>query len=108
VTLTPGQTFYEGPTDIHTLGRNASSSEAGAFRVFLKNKGAESWCRPSEQAGGCSHGSTDGCRSRNSGRQLNRLLHTRNLNNLATTSARSRCCCTSCRSWRASSCAMFY
>jgi quercetin dioxygenase-like cupin family protein len=24
VTLTPGQSFYEGPNDIHTVGRNAS------------------------------------------------------------------------------------
>src|SRR5215475_6722069 len=24
VTLTPGQTFYEGPADIHVVGRNAS------------------------------------------------------------------------------------
>src|SRR5215469_10237420 len=24
VTLTPGQTFYEGPNDIHVVGRNAS------------------------------------------------------------------------------------
>src|ERR1700704_4939711 len=26
VTLTPGQTFYEGPNDVHVVGRNASSS----------------------------------------------------------------------------------
>src|SRR5215470_14116476 len=26
VTLTPGQTFYEGPNDVHTVGRNASST----------------------------------------------------------------------------------
>ncbi len=42
VTLTPGQTFYEGPNDIHTVGRNASSTEPAKFLVFfLKNKGAE-------------------------------------------------------------------
>ena len=29
VTLTPGQTFYEGPNDIHTVGRNASRTTAG-------------------------------------------------------------------------------
>jgi quercetin dioxygenase-like cupin family protein len=41
VTLTPGQTFYEGPNDIHTVGRNASSSKPAKFIVFLlKNKGA--------------------------------------------------------------------
>jgi quercetin dioxygenase-like cupin family protein len=26
VTLGPGQTFYEGPDDIHVVGRNASST----------------------------------------------------------------------------------
>jgi quercetin dioxygenase-like cupin family protein len=39
-TLTPGQTFYEGPGDIHTVGRNASDSEPAKFLVFLlKNTG---------------------------------------------------------------------
>jgi len=42
VTLTPGQTFYEGPTDVHTVGRNASSTKPAKFLVFfVKNKGAE-------------------------------------------------------------------
>jgi quercetin dioxygenase-like cupin family protein len=41
VTLTPGQTFYEGPDDIHTVGRNASKTQPAKFIVFLvKNKGA--------------------------------------------------------------------
>ena len=41
ITLTPGQTFYEGPNDIHTLGRNASSTKPAKFIVFLvKDKGA--------------------------------------------------------------------
>lgn len=41
VTLTPGQTFYEGPADIHTVGRNASSTAPAKFVVFLlKKKGA--------------------------------------------------------------------
>jgi quercetin dioxygenase-like cupin family protein len=41
VTLKPGQTFYEGPDDVHTVGRNASSTEPAKFLVFLiKNKGA--------------------------------------------------------------------
>src|SRR6266851_8572246 len=26
ITLTPGQSFYEGPHDIHAVGRNASST----------------------------------------------------------------------------------
>jgi quercetin dioxygenase-like cupin family protein len=41
VTLTPGQTFYEGPDDIHVVGRNASSTKPARFVVLLlKNKGA--------------------------------------------------------------------
>jgi quercetin dioxygenase-like cupin family protein len=41
VTLTPGQTFYEGPNDVHTIGRNASTTEPAKFIVFLvKNKNA--------------------------------------------------------------------
>jgi quercetin dioxygenase-like cupin family protein len=41
VTLTPGQTFYEGPNDIHVVGRNASKTQPAKFVVFLvKDKGA--------------------------------------------------------------------
>jgi len=41
VTLTPGQTFYEGPNDVHLVDRNASSTEPAKFVVFLiKDKGA--------------------------------------------------------------------
>jgi quercetin dioxygenase-like cupin family protein len=41
VTLTPGQSFYEGPTDIHTVGRNASGVQPAKFIVVLvKDKGA--------------------------------------------------------------------
>lgn len=41
VTLTPGQTFYEGPNDIHTVGRNASRTKPAKFIVFLlKDKNA--------------------------------------------------------------------
>src|ERR1700722_12679360 len=41
VTLTAGQTFYEGPNDVHTVGRNASQTEPAKFVVFLvKNKNA--------------------------------------------------------------------
>jgi quercetin dioxygenase-like cupin family protein len=35
VTLTPGQTFYEGPDDVHIVGRNASQTEPAKFVVFL-------------------------------------------------------------------------
>jgi quercetin dioxygenase-like cupin family protein len=41
VTLTPGQTFYEGPDDVHVVGRNASSTKPAKFVVFfVKDKGA--------------------------------------------------------------------
>ena len=41
VTLTPGQTFYEGPDDVHIVGRNASSTKPAKFVVFfIKGKGA--------------------------------------------------------------------
>jgi hypothetical protein len=41
VTLTAGQTFYEGPTDVHVVGRNASTTEPARFVVgLLKAKGA--------------------------------------------------------------------
>jgi quercetin dioxygenase-like cupin family protein len=35
ITLTPGQTFYEGPNDVHTIGRNASLTKPARFLVFL-------------------------------------------------------------------------
>ncbi len=41
MTLTPGQTFYEGPDDVHVVGRNASKTKPAKFVVFfVKNKGA--------------------------------------------------------------------
>jgi quercetin dioxygenase-like cupin family protein len=41
VTLTPGQTFYEGPDDVHVVGRNASKTNPAKFVVFfVKDKGA--------------------------------------------------------------------
>lgn len=41
VTLTSGQTFYEGPDDVHVIGRNASSTQPAKLLVFLvKDKGA--------------------------------------------------------------------
>jgi quercetin dioxygenase-like cupin family protein len=40
VTLTPGQTFYEGPTDVHVVSRNASSTKPAKFLVFfVKDQG---------------------------------------------------------------------
>ena len=41
VTLKPGQTFYEGPDDVHIVGRSADKTKPAKFVVFLvKNKGA--------------------------------------------------------------------
>ena len=41
VTLTPGQTFYEGPDDVHVVDRNASTTQPAKFLVVLiKDKGA--------------------------------------------------------------------
>ena len=40
-TLTPGQIFYEGPNDVHVVGRNASKTKPAKFVVFfVKDKGA--------------------------------------------------------------------
>ncbi len=40
VTLHPGETFYEGPSDVHIVGRNASTTAPAKFVVFMvKDKG---------------------------------------------------------------------
>ena len=38
VTLTAGETFYEGPEDLHVVGRNASDTKPAKFLVFLLKK----------------------------------------------------------------------
>ena len=38
ITLRPGQSFYEGPNDIHVVSRNASGTKSAKFLVFLINK----------------------------------------------------------------------
>ena len=41
VTLHPGDTYYENPSDIHTVSQNASRTEPARFLVFVvKDKGA--------------------------------------------------------------------
>lgn len=41
ITLRPGETFYEGPDDVHIVGRNASQTAPAKFLVFLvKDRGA--------------------------------------------------------------------
>jgi quercetin dioxygenase-like cupin family protein len=40
-TVVPGQTFFEGPDDVHIVGHNTSDSVPARFVVFLvKDKGA--------------------------------------------------------------------
>ncbi len=49
VTLTPGQTFYEGPDDVHVVGRNASKPKPAKFVVFfVKDKALRCWCPPTK------------------------------------------------------------
>ena len=38
LTLGPGQSFYEDPSDVHIVSRNASSTKPAKFVVFLINK----------------------------------------------------------------------
>jgi quercetin dioxygenase-like cupin family protein len=38
LTLGPGQSFYEDPSDIHIVSRNASSTKPAKFLVFLIHK----------------------------------------------------------------------
>ncbi|CAP57147.1 cupin domain-containing protein [Gluconacetobacter diazotrophicus] len=41
VTLKEGQTFFEGPNDVHLVGRNASQTEPARFLAFfVKDKTA--------------------------------------------------------------------
>lgn len=41
VRLKAGETFYETPEDVHTVGRNASATEPAKFLVFfVKDEGA--------------------------------------------------------------------
>jgi quercetin dioxygenase-like cupin family protein len=52
VTLTPGQSFYEGPDDIHVVGRNASQTQPAKFIVFLvKDRGAPVFIPANESPG---------------------------------------------------------
>ena len=49
VTLKPGDTFYESPTDVHSVSANASQSAPTTFLVFIvKDKGAPT-TRPAAQ-----------------------------------------------------------
>ena len=47
VTLTPGQVFYEGPSDVHIVGRNPSDTKPAKILVVLvKNKGVDAVLPP--------------------------------------------------------------
>jgi quercetin dioxygenase-like cupin family protein len=48
VTLTPGQTFYEGPDDVHTVGRNARTTKPAKFVVVLVKKKGVAAVLPAE------------------------------------------------------------
>ena len=47
VTLTPGQSFYEGPDDVHLVDRNASTTQPAKFLVVLIKKQRRSGARAS-------------------------------------------------------------
>ncbi len=49
-TLAPGQSFYEGPNDIHVVSRNASATKPAKFLVFLIHKKDAPLVIPAEQA----------------------------------------------------------
>lgn len=46
VTLSPGQTFYEGPNDVHTIGHNASRTKPAKFLVVLLKNSDEPVAMP--------------------------------------------------------------
>ena len=46
VTLKPGDTFYEGPNDIHTVGRNASKTAPAKFIVLLLKEQGQPFFKP--------------------------------------------------------------
>jgi quercetin dioxygenase-like cupin family protein len=47
VTLAPGQTFYEGPDDVHVVGRNASTTRPAKFWLSRNSRGNASNIAPS-------------------------------------------------------------
>ncbi len=50
-TLTVGQTYYEGPNDVHTVGRNASKTKPAKFVVVLLKDAAKPALIPTDAAG---------------------------------------------------------
>ena len=48
-TLTPGQTFYENPQDVHRVSANASATEPVRFLVFIVKDKSSAVTRPVAQ-----------------------------------------------------------
>ncbi|RUT26069.1 cupin [Asaia sp. W19] len=48
VTLNKGQTFFEGPQDVHLVGRNASKSEPAKFLAFFVKDQASPFVMPAK------------------------------------------------------------
>ncbi len=46
MTLAPGQTFYENPTDVHITSRNASTTAPAKILVFMIKEKGKSATRP--------------------------------------------------------------
>lgn len=51
-TLTPGQTFYENPQDVHRVSANASATEPVRFLVFIVKDKSSAVTRPVAQENG--------------------------------------------------------
>jgi quercetin dioxygenase-like cupin family protein len=49
VTVSAGQTFYEAPTDVHEISRNASDSKPAKFLVLLLHDPGSSTFQPAEK-----------------------------------------------------------
>jgi len=49
-TVKAGEAFYEGPNDVHLVGRNASNSEPARFVVVLVKKQGAAVVKPIEKA----------------------------------------------------------
>ena len=49
VTVSAGQTFYESPTDVHEVSRNASDSAPAKFLVILIHDPGASTMLPAEK-----------------------------------------------------------
>jgi len=49
VTVSAGQTFYESPTDVHEVARNASDSKPAKFLVLLLHDPGASTMLPAEK-----------------------------------------------------------